>query len=179
MAEADYDDEMSAGDIKVRCREGGGRRGAAERRRCSGWMARAAPSPAASPRRPRARWPRWQAALLDSLFGTERGLAARSEVRAEINELITQLEAKNPNPSPTEVCVCLGQGERLAWMARRVGCRGGLVGGQSVGSSRSWGTESQSGYPARGAAAPRTRNSAAPPPPARQPGLAPPLGRPR
>jgi hypothetical protein len=44
-----------------------------------------------------------QAALLDSLFGTERGLSARSEIRAEINELITQLEAKNPNPSPTEV----------------------------------------------------------------------------
>jgi hypothetical protein len=44
-----------------------------------------------------------QAALLDSLYGTERGLAARSEVRAEINELITQLEAKNPTPSPTEV----------------------------------------------------------------------------
>lgn len=44
-----------------------------------------------------------KAALLDSLYGTERGLAARSEVRAEINELITQLEAKNPTPSPTEV----------------------------------------------------------------------------
>lgn len=44
-----------------------------------------------------------QAALLDSLYGTERGLAARSEVRAEINELISQLEAKNPNPNPTEV----------------------------------------------------------------------------
>jgi hypothetical protein len=56
---------------------------------------------------------RAQAALLDSLFGTERGLSARSEVRAEINELITQLEAKNPTPSPTEVragcvCVCVG-----------------------------------------------------------------------
>lgn len=34
-----------------------------------------------------------KAALLDSLYGTERGLAARSEVRAEINELISQLEA--------------------------------------------------------------------------------------
>jgi hypothetical protein len=44
-----------------------------------------------------------QAALLDSFYGTERGLSARSEVRAEINELITQLEAKNPTPSPTEV----------------------------------------------------------------------------
>lgn len=45
-----------------------------------------------------------QAQLLDSLFGTERGLSASSEVRAEINELITQLEAKNPNPSLQEVC---------------------------------------------------------------------------
>lgn len=44
-----------------------------------------------------------QAALLDSMYGTERGLAARSEIRAEINELITQLEAKNPTPSPTDV----------------------------------------------------------------------------
>jgi len=47
-----------------------------------------------------------QAALLDSMYGTERGLAARSEVRAEINELITQLEAKNPTPSPTDVSHC-------------------------------------------------------------------------
>lgn len=47
-----------------------------------------------------------QAALLDSMYGTERGLAARSEVRAEINELITQLEAKNPTPSPTDVSQC-------------------------------------------------------------------------
>jgi hypothetical protein len=37
------------------------------------------------------------------MYGTERGLAARSEIRAEINELITQLEAKNPTPSPTDV----------------------------------------------------------------------------
>lgn len=44
-----------------------------------------------------------QAALLDSLYGIERGLSARSEIRAEINELISQLEAKNPTPNPTEV----------------------------------------------------------------------------
>ncbi|KAG1659090.1 hypothetical protein FOA52_013736 [Chlamydomonas sp. UWO 241] len=43
-----------------------------------------------------------KAALLDSFYGTERGLSARSEVRAEINELISQLEAKNPVPNPTE-----------------------------------------------------------------------------
>ena len=44
-----------------------------------------------------------QAQLLDSLFGTERGLSASSEVRAEINELITQLEAKSPNSDMMEV----------------------------------------------------------------------------
>ena len=44
-----------------------------------------------------------QAQLLDSLFGTERGMSASSEVRAEINELITQLEAKSPNLDMTEV----------------------------------------------------------------------------
>ena len=45
-----------------------------------------------------------QAQLLDSLFGTERGMSASSEVRAEINELITQLEAKSPDSDLTEVC---------------------------------------------------------------------------
>ena len=44
-----------------------------------------------------------KAALLDSLFGTERGLSASSELRAEINELITQLEAGSPNAAPNEV----------------------------------------------------------------------------
>ena len=44
-----------------------------------------------------------QAQLLDSLFGTERGLSASSEVRAEINELITQLEAKSPTTDLSEV----------------------------------------------------------------------------
>ena len=44
-----------------------------------------------------------QAQLLDSLFGTERGLSASSEVRAEINELITQLEAKSPVSDLSEV----------------------------------------------------------------------------
>ncbi|CAK0784351.1 hypothetical protein CVIRNUC_007555 [Coccomyxa viridis] len=43
-----------------------------------------------------------KAQLLDSLFGTERGLSASSEVRAEINELITQLEAKSPNSDLSE-----------------------------------------------------------------------------
>ncbi|EFJ38264.1 hypothetical protein SELMODRAFT_163532 [Selaginella moellendorffii] len=46
-------------------------------------------------------------ALLDSLYGTERGLKASSETRAEVNELITQLEAKNPTPAPTEALAVL------------------------------------------------------------------------
>lgn len=41
-------------------------------------------------------------ALVDSFYGTDRGLRATSETRAEIVELITQLEAKNPTPNPTE-----------------------------------------------------------------------------
>ena len=41
-------------------------------------------------------------ALVDSFNGTDRGLKATSETRAEIVELITQLEAKNPTPAPTE-----------------------------------------------------------------------------
>ncbi|GIL51545.1 hypothetical protein Vafri_7499 [Volvox africanus] len=35
-----------------------------------------------------------KAALLDAICSTDRGLAARSEVRAEVNELINQLEVK-------------------------------------------------------------------------------------
>ncbi|GMH05273.1 hypothetical protein Nepgr_007113 [Nepenthes gracilis] len=40
--------------------------------------------------------------LVDSFYGTDRGLRASSETRAEIVELITQLEVKNPTPAPTE-----------------------------------------------------------------------------
>ncbi|XP_050206329.1 plastid-lipid-associated protein, chloroplastic [Mercurialis annua] len=40
--------------------------------------------------------------LMDSFYGTDRGLKASSETRAEIVELITQLEAKNPTSAPTE-----------------------------------------------------------------------------
>lgn len=40
--------------------------------------------------------------LADSFYGTDRGLKASSETRAEIVELITQLEAKNPTPAPTD-----------------------------------------------------------------------------
>ncbi|EPS66635.1 hypothetical protein M569_08140, partial [Genlisea aurea] len=40
--------------------------------------------------------------LLDSFYGTNRGLSASSETRAEIVELISQIEAKNPTPAPTD-----------------------------------------------------------------------------
>lgn len=43
-----------------------------------------------------------KAALLDSLYMTERGLAPNAEARAEIHELLNQLEAKCPTPNPTE-----------------------------------------------------------------------------
>ncbi|XP_020220820.1 plastid-lipid-associated protein, chloroplastic [Cajanus cajan] len=46
-------------------------------------------------------------ALVDSFYGTDRGLKASSETRAEIVELITQLEAKNPNPAPTDALTLL------------------------------------------------------------------------
>lgn len=45
--------------------------------------------------------------LVDSFYGTNRGLSATSETRAEIVELITQLEAKNPTPAPTEALTLL------------------------------------------------------------------------
>lgn len=35
---------------------------------------------------------------MDSLYGLERGLAASSDMRAEITELVSQLEAANPTP---------------------------------------------------------------------------------
>ena len=45
--------------------------------------------------------------LIDSLYGTQRGLRASSDTRAEVVELITQLEAKNPTPAPTEALTLL------------------------------------------------------------------------
>lgn len=54
-------------------------------------------------------------ALLDSFWGTERGLAASSDSRAEINELITQLEARNPTPEPNEARAALGGAWRLVY----------------------------------------------------------------
>eukprot|EP01018_Ginkgo_biloba_P036686 Gb_21445 [translate_table: standard] len=40
--------------------------------------------------------------LVDCFYGTEYGLRASSQTRAEIGELISQLEAENPTPAPTE-----------------------------------------------------------------------------
>ncbi|KAK7366966.1 hypothetical protein VNO80_08970 [Phaseolus coccineus] len=41
-------------------------------------------------------------ALVDTVYGTELGIQAGSEVRAEVSELVTQLEAVNPNLAPVE-----------------------------------------------------------------------------
>lgn len=40
--------------------------------------------------------------LRAALYGTERGLRASSETRAEVVEILSQLEARNPTPAPTE-----------------------------------------------------------------------------
>ena len=45
--------------------------------------------------------------LVDSFYGTDRGLKATSETRAEVVELITKLEAMNPTPAPTEALTLL------------------------------------------------------------------------
>ncbi|KAG7546599.1 Plastid lipid-associated protein/fibrillin conserved domain [Arabidopsis suecica] len=50
---------------------------------------------------------RLKKSLADSLYGTDRGLSASSETRAEIGDLITQLESKNPTPAPTEALFLL------------------------------------------------------------------------
>lgn len=46
-------------------------------------------------------------ALVNSFYGTDRGLKATSDTRAEIVERITQLEALNPNPAPTDALTLL------------------------------------------------------------------------
>ncbi|KAJ9136401.1 hypothetical protein P3X46_033484 [Hevea brasiliensis] len=45
--------------------------------------------------------------LVDSFYGTNGGLNASSETRAEIFKLISQLEAKNPTPAPAEALTLL------------------------------------------------------------------------
>eukprot|EP00850_Spirogloea_muscicola_P010034 SM000058S18464 [mRNA] locus=s58:24287:25363:- [translate_table: standard] len=54
-------------------------------------------------------------ALIDSLYGTERGLKASSETRGEVAELIAALEAANPTPAPTEDLALLGGKWLLAY----------------------------------------------------------------
>lgn len=41
-------------------------------------------------------------ALVDTVYGSDLGFRASSEVRAEVLELVSQLEAANPTPAPTE-----------------------------------------------------------------------------
>ncbi|KAK8600974.1 hypothetical protein V6N12_050819 [Hibiscus sabdariffa] len=59
---------------------------------------------------------RLKKALVDSFVGTDRGLKANSETRAEIVELITQLEAKNPTPAPTHALPLLNGKWILAYV---------------------------------------------------------------
>lgn len=40
--------------------------------------------------------------LVDTVYGTDLGFRASTEVRAEALELVSQLEAANPTPAPTE-----------------------------------------------------------------------------
>lgn len=40
--------------------------------------------------------------LVDTVYGTEFGFRAGAEVRAEVLELVNQLEALNPTPTPVE-----------------------------------------------------------------------------
>jgi hypothetical protein len=55
-------------------------------------------------------------ALLDSFFGAERGLSAGVETRAEVAELLAQLEASRPPPEDPEEALRLLDGEwRLAY----------------------------------------------------------------
>ena len=43
-----------------------------------------------------------KAVLQDTFWGTERGLSADSDTRAEIVELISQIEGRNPTPNPND-----------------------------------------------------------------------------
>lgn len=45
---------------------------------------------------------RQKRALVDTVYGTELGFRAGSEIRAEVSELVTQLEVANPTPAPVE-----------------------------------------------------------------------------
>lgn len=53
--------------------------------------------------------------LQDTLWGTNRGLSADSDTRAEISELISQLEAQNPTPNPNQALEKLTGTWKLAY----------------------------------------------------------------
>lgn len=40
--------------------------------------------------------------LVDTVYGTEFGYRASPEIRAEVLELVNQLEAVNPTPAPVD-----------------------------------------------------------------------------
>ncbi|KAL2901237.1 putative plastid-lipid-associated protein 3 chloroplastic [Bienertia sinuspersici] len=87
--------------------------------------------------------------LLDSVYGSELGFRASAEVRAEISELVSQLEASNPSPNPTEVpglldgnWVLVGDEWMLwggdEWVSLRGVVSGVVVAGEAVGVVRRW-----------------------------------------
>ena len=45
--------------------------------------------------------------LVDTVYGTNFGFEAAADVRAEVVELVNQLEAANPTPAPTEAAALL------------------------------------------------------------------------
>lgn len=53
--------------------------------------------------------------IAHTLPSSLRACVLLSEVRAEINELISQLEAKNPTPNPTEVRAAAADATGPAW----------------------------------------------------------------
>lgn len=88
-----------------------------------------APKPPSAEEEPTMDWGEWdedamyaslgtedvKSVLLDTIVGTDRGFSPNSETRAEINELIGQLEALNPVESPTESLDMLAGNWRLLY----------------------------------------------------------------
>ncbi|KAL9664576.1 hypothetical protein QQ045_019981 [Rhodiola kirilowii] len=56
-------------------------------------------------------------ALVDTVYGTNLGFGASVEVRAEVLELVNQLEAENPTPAPVEAPELLGGNWVLVYTA--------------------------------------------------------------
>ncbi|RZC74094.1 hypothetical protein C5167_049575 [Papaver somniferum] len=55
--------------------------------------------------------------LVDTFYGTELGFKASGEVRAEVLELVNQLESLNPTPAPTEAASLLDGNWTLLYTA--------------------------------------------------------------